>query len=85
MLIQDNRIKMEANIGDIIITNTGKKYMLLINDGIDAINTIAIYNIEEDYIECTTQQKCFCVGGTLGKEDIVDIVPKLKIKLTIEK
>lgn len=60
--------------------------MLLINDGVDADYPIAICNIEKDYIEGTTKQKVFCIGGTSVSfnETIVEIIPKNKIKIVID-
>ena len=84
MRIEDNRISKEANIGDVIVTNKGNKYILLINDGIDADYPIAVCNIEKDYIEGTTKQKVFCIGGTLFNETITEIIPRNKIKINIE-
>lgn len=85
MQIEGIRIKKEANIGDLIITDKGNKYMLLIHDKISKDYPIAIYNVEKDCIEASTMQKVFVVGGTCLNDTIIEIIPSSKIKLIIER
>ena len=83
MNIKDTRIKQEANIGDIIATNKNNKYILLINN-LSNNFPLAICDIEKDIVISTTQQKVFCLGGTILNETIVEIIPKLKLNIIID-
>jgi len=84
MKIHDKRNSKEANIGDMIITNKGNKYILLINTDVDKNFPIAVFNIGKDNIDFTTQQGVFCIGGTLMDETIVEIISRYNIKIVIE-
>lgn len=86
MIVEDKRKKKEikkVDIGDMIITNVGY-YLLLDNSCVDCKYSIAIYNIFLNRIEMTTQQKVFCINGTLGNEEIVDIIPSENLKIVIK-
>lgn len=85
MKIQDNRIDktIQADIGDIILCNNNKYYMLIINDGIDSNYPRAILDLENNYIDMTTKQAIFCVGGTLNNHTIIEIIPKDKVSIVI--
>jgi hypothetical protein len=85
MKIEDNRNLNVGNIGDIIITDKGNKYILLINDGIDADRPIAVCNIEKDYIEYTIENGKLYIGDSFSNDEIIiEIIPKSKIKIVIK-
>ncbi|GCD11724.1 hypothetical protein [Clostridium tagluense] len=86
MKIEDNRVikKEQANIGDILVTEKGGKYLLVQNMCGECEYPIALLNINTDNIEMITTRTIFCVGKSLSDDYIKEIIPKNKIKIIIE-
>ena len=87
MKIEDRRKESEkevARIGDMIITNSNARYLLLSSNQINEEYPIAVYNLDDNRIDFLTCQSVFCIGGSLMSETIVEIIPKNNLKLVIE-
>ena len=86
MKIEDKRNdnkKMCAGIGDILVTDSDKWYLLL-DIQVNEEYPIAVCDLVNNCIVFTTCQGVFCIGGSLMSETIVEIIPKNKLKLVIE-
>lgn len=90
MNIEDKRAigKQTADIGDMIITDKGRKYIVMIVLEDFGGDYIGLYDLNNNSITNTNRKKPYAIGEVLFNNTIVntivEIIPKDRLKLVIE-